>query len=43
MTLARLTTDRGTTYEVVQFTDGAEWVLRDEHNGCTDLRGVERP
>jgi hypothetical protein len=32
MTLARLTTKPERKFEIVQFTDGAEWVLRDEHH-----------
>jgi hypothetical protein len=32
MTLARRTTEPGREFEIVQFTDAAKWVLRDEHN-----------
>ncbi len=38
MALARLTTDPGREYEVVNLTDDAEWVLRDAAN---DVRVFE--
>lgn len=42
MTAARLTTAREVEFEIIQFTDGAEFVLRDAHGDVRLFEESER-